>query len=66
MPAHRSDQLDTARQRPSIRIQELQAENAQLLADLTQVRQERDSFRTEAAKFRKDSVKLANGLSRCL
>jgi uncharacterized coiled-coil DUF342 family protein len=40
------------------RIQELEAENARHLADLNQVRQERDTFRNEAAKLRKDSVKL--------
>jgi hypothetical protein len=45
------------------RLQELEAENVRHLADLTQMRQERDTFRNEAAKLRKDLVKLTKEMA---
>jgi uncharacterized coiled-coil DUF342 family protein len=49
--------------RQRLRIQELEAENTRHLADLNQVRQERDNFRDEAAKLRKDLVKLTKEIA---
>ncbi|KAG6379865.1 hypothetical protein JVT61DRAFT_10425 [Boletus reticuloceps] len=52
------------RQRKS--IQQLQAENARRLSDLVDVRQERDTFRKEVARLRKDNAELQSRLEEVL
>lgn len=48
-----------------VRVKELEADNVRHLADLNQVRTERDKFRNVAAKLRKDLVKLNEELVDC-
>jgi predicted nuclease with TOPRIM domain len=59
------DQQKAINTRQRLRVKELEAENTRHLADLHQVRSERDSFRNEAAKLRKDLVKLNKELADC-
>ncbi|KAG9311600.1 hypothetical protein JVU11DRAFT_7809 [Chiua virens] len=47
-------------------IQQLQIDNAQLLSDLVDIRQERDRFRNEAARVRKENAELQNRLEEVL
>ncbi|KAH7910135.1 hypothetical protein BJ138DRAFT_140188 [Hygrophoropsis aurantiaca] len=54
------EQLQGVHTRQRKLIQHLQADNARLLSDLADVRRERDAFRAEAAKHRKESADLQN------
>lgn len=67
MPGDRTtlEQHKAVNTRHRLRIKELEAENARHVADLTEVRSERDNFRNEAAKLRKDLVKLNKELADC-
>lgn len=56
------EQLRNTQLRQRRVIQQLQAENARLLSDLADVRQERDAFRGKAALARKENVELQNRL----
>ncbi|EIW77173.1 hypothetical protein CONPUDRAFT_75960 [Coniophora puteana RWD-64-598 SS2] len=54
------DQLQSATARQRKVIQQMHAEQAKLLADLVEVRRERDAFRNEAAGFRRDLAEMHN------
>lgn len=61
-PSRFIEQLHNAQARQRKVIQQLHAENARRLADLADVRQERDVFRREAARLRKENAELRNRL----
>lgn len=54
------DQLQSATARQRKVIQQMHAEQAKLLADLVEVRRERDAFRNEAAGFRRNLAEMQN------
>jgi len=56
------EQLQNVQIRQRRIIQQLQAENARRLSDLTDVRQERDTFRKEVARVRRENAELQNKL----
>ncbi|KAG1816232.1 hypothetical protein EV424DRAFT_1540875 [Suillus variegatus] len=56
------EQLRSVHSRQRKVIQQLQADNARLLSDLVEVCRERDAFRAEAAKLRKEQAELHNRL----
>jgi seryl-tRNA synthetase len=60
------DQLQSVHARQRKVIQQLQADSARLLSDLVEVRRERDAFRAEAAKLRKEQADLQNRLDETL
>ena len=61
-PGRLIEQLQNVQIRQRRIIQQLQAENARRLSDLTDVRQERDTFRKEAARVRRENAELHNKL----
>ena len=65
-PGRLLEQLQQARFRQRKIIQQLQADNIRLLGDLLDVRQERDTFRKEAARVRKENAELRNSLEEAL
>lgn len=60
------EQLQNVQVRQRRIVQQLQAENARRLSDLTDVRQERDTFRKEAARVRRENAELQNKLEEVL
>jgi uncharacterized coiled-coil DUF342 family protein len=60
------DQLQNVHARQRKVIHQLQADSARLLSDLVEVRRERDAFRAEAAKLRKEQAELHNKLDETL
>ena len=65
-PGRLIEQLQSVQARQRKVIQQLQAENGRRLNDLADVRQERDMFRKEAARVRKENVELQNRLEQML
>ena len=65
-PSRLIEQLQTVQVRQRKLIQQLQAENARRLSDLSDVRLERDAFRKEAARARKQNAELQNRLEEVL
>lgn len=60
------EQLQSVHARQRKVIQQLQADNARLLSDLVEIRRERDAFRAEAGKLRKEQAELHNQLDETL
>lgn len=60
------DQLQSVHARQRKVIQQLQADSVRLVSDLVEIRRERDAFRAEAAKLRKEQADLQNRLDETL
>ncbi|KAF8834678.1 hypothetical protein BDN67DRAFT_874259, partial [Paxillus ammoniavirescens] len=56
------EQLQGVHVRQQKVIQQLQADNARLLCDLADIRRERDNFRAESARSRRENAELQNRL----
>lgn len=65
-PKRLIEQLQNIQLRQRRVIQQLQAENARLLSDIADVRQERDAYRGKAALARRENVELQNRLEESL
>lgn len=60
------EQLQNAQLHQRKVVQQLQADNTRLLGDLVDIRQERDAFRGEAARVRRENAELRNRLEEAL
>ncbi|KAH0834935.1 hypothetical protein J3R83DRAFT_10623 [Lanmaoa asiatica] len=65
-PRRLIEQLQNIQLRQRKFIQQLQAENARLLSDLADIRQERDAFRGKVGHVRRENVELQNKLEEAL
>ncbi|KAI9568720.1 hypothetical protein HD554DRAFT_2172197 [Boletus coccyginus] len=61
-PGRLTEQLQSVQIRQRRIIQQLQAENVRRLSDLVDVRQERDAFRKEAGRVRRENAELQSKL----
>ncbi|KAF9220751.1 hypothetical protein BS17DRAFT_786453 [Gyrodon lividus] len=60
------EQLQGVHVRQQKVIQQLQADSARLLSDLADIRRERDNFRAEGARSRRENAELQNRLDEAL